>query len=129
MEDGGSVVQETRLYDSAKNETRSMRSKEEANDYRYFPDPDLLPVAISDELLIEIKKELPELPTEKKIRFVESLGLSPYDAEVLTSQKEVAEYFENIIAKSDISLTSSGGHCRTITVSYTHLALQTILLV
>ena len=70
LEEGGSVVQETRLYDSIKNETRSMRSKEEANDYRYFPDPDLLPVVISDELLEEIKKELPELPTEKKIRFI-----------------------------------------------------------
>ena len=74
-----------------------MRSKEEANDYRYFPDPDLLPVAISDELLIEIKKELPELPTEKKLRFVEKLELSSYDAEVLTSQKEVADYFEIMI--------------------------------
>ncbi len=97
LEEGGSVVQETRLYDSIKNETRSMRSKEEANDYRYFPDPDLLPVAISDELLIEIKKELPELPTEKKLRFVEKLELSSYDAEVLTSQKEVADYFEIMI--------------------------------
>ena len=92
LEEGGSVVQETRLYDSIKNETRSMRSKEEANDYRYFPDPDLLPVSISDELLEEIKKELPELPTEKKIRFIDSLGLSPYDAEVLTSQKEAVSY-------------------------------------
>jgi aspartyl-tRNA(Asn)/glutamyl-tRNA(Gln) amidotransferase subunit B len=97
LEEGGSVVQETRLYDSIKNETRSMRSKEEANDYRYFPDPDLLPVAISDELLIEIKKELPELPTEKKLRFVEKLELSSYDAEILTSQKEVADYFEIMI--------------------------------
>ena len=97
LEEGGSVIQETRLYDSIKNETRSMRSKEEANDYRYFPDPDLLPVAISDELLIEIKKELPELPTEKKLRFVEKLELSSYDAEVLTSQKEVANYFEIMI--------------------------------
>ena len=96
LEEGGCVVQETRLYDSIKNETRSMRSKEEANDYRYFPDPDLLPVAISDELLVEIKKELPELPTEKKLRFVDVLGLSTYDAEVLTSQKEVAEYFEKM---------------------------------
>jgi len=108
LEEGGSVVQETRLYDSIKNETRSMRSKEEANDYRYFPDPDLLPVVISDELLEEIKKELPELPTEKKIRFIESLGLSPYDAEVLTSQKEVAEYFESIIKQgADAKLTAN----------------------
>ena len=84
-----------------------MRSKEEANDYRYFPDPDLLPVVISDELLEEIKKELPELPTEKKIRFIDSLGLSPYDAEVLTSQKEVAEYFESIIKQGADSKLSA----------------------
>jgi aspartyl-tRNA(Asn)/glutamyl-tRNA(Gln) amidotransferase subunit B len=99
LEEGGSVVQETRLYDSIKNETRSMRSKEEANDYRYFPDPDLLPVVVSDELLLDIKKSLPELPTEKKLRFVDKLGLSAYDAEILTSQKEVADYFETIINK------------------------------
>jgi aspartyl-tRNA(Asn)/glutamyl-tRNA(Gln) amidotransferase subunit B len=108
LEDGGSVVQETRLYDSIKNETRSMRSKEEANDYRYFPDPDLLPVAISEELLLEIKKSLPELPTEKKLRFVEKLGLSSYDAEILTSQKEVADYFEIIINKgADAKLSAN----------------------
>ena len=108
LEEGGSVVQETRLYDSIKNETRSMRSKEEANDYRYFPDPDLLPVAISDELLLEIRKELPELPTEKKLRFVDTLGLSHYDAEVLTSQKEVAEYFEKMIQQgADAKLSAN----------------------
>jgi len=108
LEEGSSVVQETRLYDSIKNETRSMRSKEEANDYRYFPDPDLLPVAISDELLLEIKRDLPELPTEKKLRFVESLGLSSYDAEVLTSQKEFADYFETIINQgADAKMTAN----------------------
>ena len=108
LEDGGSVVQETRLYDSIKNETRSMRSKEEANDYRYFPDPDLLPVVVSDELLSEIKKSLPELPTEKKLRFVDKLGLSAYDAEILTSQKEVADYFETIINKgADAKLSAN----------------------
>ena len=99
LEDGGSVAQETRLYDSIKNETRSMRSKEEANDYRYFPDPDLLPVVIDDELLKNIKNGLPELPTEKKARFIDTLGLSEYDAENLTSQKAMADYFEIIIDK------------------------------
>jgi len=98
LEDGGEVVQETRLYDAVKNETRSMRSKEEANDYRYFPDPDLLPVAIDDELLTQIRSNLPELPGEKKQRFVDELGLSDYDAEVLTSQKTVADYFEAMLA-------------------------------
>jgi aspartyl-tRNA(Asn)/glutamyl-tRNA(Gln) amidotransferase subunit B len=108
LEDGGSVVQETRLYDSVNNETRSMRSKEEANDYRYFPDPDLLPVAVSDELLLEIKKSLPELPTEKKLRFTDKLGLSAYDAEILTSQKEVADYFEALINKgADAKLSAN----------------------
>ncbi len=94
LEEGGEVVQETRLYDAVKNETRSMRSKEEANDYRYFPDPDLLPIEISDELLEQIKSELPELPQEKKARFINELGLNDYDAEVLTSQKALADYFE-----------------------------------
>jgi aspartyl-tRNA(Asn)/glutamyl-tRNA(Gln) amidotransferase subunit B len=94
LEEGGKVAQETRLYDAVKHETRSMRSKEEANDYRYFPDPDLLPVEISDELLVEIKSQLPELPVEKKVRFIKDLGLSDYDADVLTSQKSLANYFE-----------------------------------
>jgi aspartyl-tRNA(Asn)/glutamyl-tRNA(Gln) amidotransferase subunit B len=94
LEEGGEVVQETRLYDAVKHQTRSMRSKEEANDYRYFPDPDLLPVEISDELLAEIKSQLPELPVEKKARFVKDFGLSDYDADILTSQKALADYFE-----------------------------------
>ncbi|SMM98616.1 Aspartyl-tRNA(Asn) amidotransferase subunit B @ Glutamyl-tRNA(Gln) amidotransferase subunit B [uncultured Candidatus Thioglobus sp.] len=94
LEEGGKVAQETRLYDSVKHETRSMRSKEEANDYRYFPDPDLLPVEISDELLAQIKTELPELPVEKKARFIEDLGLNEYDADILTAQKALADYFE-----------------------------------
>ena len=85
-----------------------MRSKEEANDYRYFPDPDLLPVVVSDALLLDIKKSLPELPTEKKLRFVDKLGLSAYDAEILTSQKEVADYFETIINKgADAKLSAN----------------------
>ncbi|MDB4037664.1 Asp-tRNA(Asn)/Glu-tRNA(Gln) amidotransferase subunit GatB [Candidatus Thioglobus sp.] len=108
LEDGGSVAQETRLYDSIKNETRSMRSKEEANDYRYFPDPDLLPVVIDDELLKEIKDRLPELPTEKKARFIDKLGLSEYDAENLTTQKAMADYYEIIIDKgADIKLSAN----------------------
>lgn len=108
LEDGGSVAQETRLYDSIKNETRSMRSKEEANDYRYFPDPDLLPVVIDDELLKEIKDRLPELPSEKKARFIDKLGLSEYDAENLTSQKAMADYYEIIIDKgADVKLSAN----------------------
>jgi aspartyl-tRNA(Asn)/glutamyl-tRNA(Gln) amidotransferase subunit B len=97
LEDGEEVVQETRLYDDMKNETRSMRSKEEANDYRYFPDPDLLPVDIDDELLIQIKSALPELPTEKKSRYIGEFGLSSYDAENLTSQKAFADFFESML--------------------------------
>jgi aspartyl-tRNA(Asn)/glutamyl-tRNA(Gln) amidotransferase subunit B len=108
LEDGGSVAQETRLYDSIKNETRSMRSKEEANDYRYFPDPDLLPVVIDDELLKNIKNGLPELPAEKKARFIDTLGLSEYDAENLTSQKAMADYYEIIIDKgADVKLSAN----------------------
>ena len=108
LEDGGSVAQETRLYDSIKNETRSMRSKEEANDYRYFPDPDLLPVVINDELLKEIRNGLPELPTEKKARFIDKLGLSEYDAENITSQKAMADYYEIIINKgADVKLSAN----------------------
>ena len=108
LEEGGSVVQETRLYDSVKHETRSMRSKEEANDYRYFPDPDLLPVEVDDELLEKIRSNLPELPTEKKQRFVSELGLSDYDAEVLTSQKAVADYFEAMLdAGADSKLSAN----------------------
>jgi aspartyl-tRNA(Asn)/glutamyl-tRNA(Gln) amidotransferase subunit B len=97
LEEGGQVAQETRLYDSVKHETRSMRSKEEANDYRYFPDPDLLPIEISDELLTEIKAQLPELPLEKKARFIKDFGLCDYDADVLTSQKPLADYFETML--------------------------------
>ena len=97
LEDGGTVVQETRLYDAEKDETRSMRTKEEANDYRYFPDPDLLPVDIENELLTEIKNSLPELPTEKKNRFVSEFGLSDYDAENLTAQKPLADYYEAML--------------------------------
>jgi aspartyl-tRNA(Asn)/glutamyl-tRNA(Gln) amidotransferase subunit B len=98
IEDGGRVVQETRLYDSDKHETRSMRSKEEANDYRYFPDPDLLPVIVTDEHIEAIRQSLPELPEQKCQRYIESLGLSDYNAELLTSNRETADYFEQALA-------------------------------
>ena len=98
IEDGGEVVQETRLYDSAKDETRSMRSKEEANDYRYFPDPDLLPVVIDAAYLEQVRQELPELPEQKKQRYMDAFGLSAYDAGVLTSSRELAAYFEAVVA-------------------------------
>ena len=96
LESGGRVVQETRLYDADKGETRSMRTKEEANDYRYFPDPDLLPVVLTDEFIDEIRRSLPELPDEKALRFARDYGLSVYDALVLTSSRELAAYFEDV---------------------------------
>jgi aspartyl-tRNA(Asn)/glutamyl-tRNA(Gln) amidotransferase subunit B len=95
LESGGKVVQETRLYDADKNETRSMRSKEEANDYRYFPDPDLLPVVLEEDYIQAIKDSLPELPREKYHRFIEQYQLSAYDADLLSSSREMAEYFES----------------------------------
>jgi aspartyl-tRNA(Asn)/glutamyl-tRNA(Gln) amidotransferase subunit B len=101
LESGQAIVQETRLYDSTKNETRSMRSKEEANDYRYFPDPDLLPVEVSPELIEKLKAELPELPDQKRARFIEELGLSDYDSENLTSSRDMAVYFETALKISE----------------------------
>jgi aspartyl-tRNA(Asn)/glutamyl-tRNA(Gln) amidotransferase subunit B len=97
IEAGGKVVQETRLYDPDKGETRSMRSKEEANDYRYFPDPDLLPLAIGDDLVESVRATLPELPDEKAARFVRDFGLSDYDAGVLTASRELADYYETVV--------------------------------
>ncbi len=99
IEDGGEVVQETRLYDPDRNETRSMRSKEEANDYRYFPDPDLLPVMIEPEFIEAVRKEMPELPDAKKARFQSEHGLSDYDAENLTATRDTADYFEAVLAE------------------------------
>ncbi|MGD8378977.1 MAG: Asp-tRNA(Asn)/Glu-tRNA(Gln) amidotransferase subunit GatB [Gammaproteobacteria bacterium] len=96
IEGGGKVVQETRLYDPDKHETRSMRTKEEANDYRYFPDPDLLPLEIESSFVDEVRGGLPELPDEKKQRFMEEFGLSDYDASVLTATRELADYFEAV---------------------------------
>jgi aspartyl-tRNA(Asn)/glutamyl-tRNA(Gln) amidotransferase subunit B len=100
IEDGGRVVQETRLYDSERDETRSMRSKEEANDYRYFPDPDLLPVTVSEEDIARIRAGLPELPEQKKQRYIDELGLSDYNAELLTSSRDTAIYFETALDES-----------------------------
>jgi aspartyl-tRNA(Asn)/glutamyl-tRNA(Gln) amidotransferase subunit B len=97
LEAGGTVVQETRLYDPDRNETRSMRSKEEANDYRYFPDPDLLPVVIDDALIEEVRRTLPELPDDKARRFGRDYGLSDYDAGVLTASRELAAYYEAVV--------------------------------
>jgi aspartyl-tRNA(Asn)/glutamyl-tRNA(Gln) amidotransferase subunit B len=97
IEGGGKVVQETRLYDPDRGETRSMRSKEEANDYRYFPDPDLLPLAIDESLIEAVRATLPELPDEKAARFARDHGLSAYDAGVLTSSRELAEYYESVV--------------------------------
>ncbi len=94
LEAGGTVDQETRLYDPDKGETRSMRSKEEAHDYRYFPDPDLLPLEFDGAFVARIRETLPELPDDKKARFINELGLSAYDAGVLVAEKEVADYFE-----------------------------------
>ena len=98
VESGGKVVQQTRLYDAAKNETRSMRSKEDAQDYRYFPDPDLLPLELTQEFVDAIKKTLPELPDQKKKRYIEGIELPTYDASVLVSDKAIASYFERTIA-------------------------------
>ncbi len=97
--EGGQIVQETRLWDSVKNKTTSMRSKEEAHDYRYFPDPDLLPLVIDDEWIQSIKKSLPELPDQKKKRFMEQYDLPSYDAGLLTSDRELADYFEACVRR------------------------------
>jgi len=99
LESGGSVVQETRLYDPDRNETRAMRSKEEANDYRYFPDPDLLPLVIDDALVEEVRGTLPELPDEKAARYCRDFELSAYDAGVLTASRDLAMYFEAVVEK------------------------------
>ena len=103
LEDGGRVVQETRLYDASRNETRSMRSKEEANDYRYFPDPDLLPVVIEDALIEQLRADLPELPDAKRIRFVKEYGLSDYDAGVLTANLGTADYYEEAVRSTTVA--------------------------
>jgi aspartyl-tRNA(Asn)/glutamyl-tRNA(Gln) amidotransferase subunit B len=109
LESGGTVVQETRLYDSDKDETRSMRSKEEANDYRYFPDPDLLPVQIDESFIDAVRATLPELPDDKAARFARDFGLSAYDAGVLSASREVGAYFEAVAAQLGATHASHGG--------------------
>jgi aspartyl-tRNA(Asn)/glutamyl-tRNA(Gln) amidotransferase subunit B len=107
LEDGGAIDQETRLYDPNKGETRSMRSKEEAHDYRYFPDPDLLPLEFSEAYVAALKQHLPELPDQKKARFIAELGLSSYDAGVLVAERESADFFETVL--SDLADKSRDG--------------------
>ena len=107
IEDGGSIKQETRLYDPGKGETRSMRSKEHAHDYRYFPDPDLLPLVLDPKWVSEIKATLPELPDEKRARFSSEYGLSDYDAGVLVSEKETGAFFESVAKGRDAKLAAN----------------------
>ena len=97
LEEGGTIEQETRLFDAVKGETRAMRTKEEAHDYRYFPDPDLLPLELSPSLVAELQRDLPELPDEKKARFMRDYALSAYDASVLVAERERAEYYEQMV--------------------------------
>ncbi|MGI9401023.1 MAG: Asp-tRNA(Asn)/Glu-tRNA(Gln) amidotransferase subunit GatB [Rhizobiaceae bacterium] len=107
LEDGGSIDQETRLFDPAKGETRSMRSKEDAHDYRYFPDPDLLPLEFDQAYVDNLASDLPELPDEKRGRFIEDLGLSAYDASILVSEKAIADYFESVAKGRDGKTTAN----------------------
>jgi aspartyl-tRNA(Asn)/glutamyl-tRNA(Gln) amidotransferase subunit B len=106
-ESGGTVIQETRLFDSNRGETRSMRSKEDAHDYRYFPDPDLLPLVLEEDWIAALKAALPELPDAKRARFIQSYGLSPYDAAVLVLEKETAAYFEEVARGRDPKLAAN----------------------
>ena len=99
IENGKKIDQETRLFDTKKNETRSMRSKEDAHDYRYFPDPDLLPLEITDEFIDQLKSEIPELPDDKKKRFIDEFKISPYEATILVSDIDTAKYFEEVVVK------------------------------
>jgi aspartyl-tRNA(Asn)/glutamyl-tRNA(Gln) amidotransferase subunit B len=107
LEEGGKIAQETRLFDAKTGQTRSMRSKEEAHDYRYFPDPDLLPLELTQDYVDEIARALPELPDEKKARFISSFGLSAYDAGVLVADKESAAYFEAVAKGRDAKLAAN----------------------
>jgi len=107
LESGGAVELETRLYDSFKGETRSLRSKEHAHDYRYFPDPDLLPLVVEPDWVERIKQSLPELPDEKKQRFIEQYGLSAYDAGVLVTERETADFYERVAAGRDPKVASN----------------------
>ena len=107
LEEGGIIDQETRLFDTKKNQTRSMRSKEDAHDYRYFPDPDLLPLEFDDQFIEDIKSKIPELPDQKKDRFIEKFKLSPYEATILVSDLETSKYFEKVIKNSDVKLSAN----------------------
>jgi aspartyl-tRNA(Asn)/glutamyl-tRNA(Gln) amidotransferase subunit B len=102
VEEGGRIVQETRLFDSERDETRSLRTKEDAHDYRYFPDPDLLPLEVNEQWLAEVRAALPELPAAKRARFLSQYGLTAYDAMLLTASREVADYFEGAVAGADV---------------------------
>ena len=99
IEEGQEIEQETRLFDTKKNETRSMRSKEDAHDYWYFPDPDILPLEVTDEFIDKLKSEIPELPDDKKKRFIDEFKVSPYEATILVSDIDTAKYFEEVVAK------------------------------
>ena len=107
LEDGGSIDQETRLFDPGKGETRSMRSKEDAHDYRYFPDPDLLPLEFDDAYVESLTAGLPELPDDKRARLMEDMGLSAYDASILVSEKSIADYFESVAEGRDGKLAAN----------------------
>ena len=111
LEAGGKIVQETRLFDPDKNETRSMRSKEDAHDYRYFPDPDLLPLELSDEFIAECKASLPELPDAKRARYQGALGLSAYNAAVLTAEAEIARWFEALLGEAAVPKAAANWVC------------------
>ena len=107
IEEGKTIDQETRLFDTKKNETRSMRSKEDAHDYRYFPDPDLLPLEVTDDFIEKLKVNIPELPDDKKKRFIDKFKLSSYEATILVSDIETSKYFEDVIANSDVKLSTN----------------------
>jgi Asp-tRNAAsn/Glu-tRNAGln amidotransferase B subunit (PET112 homolog) len=107
LESGKNIKQETRLFDTKKNETRSMRSKEEAHDYRYFPDPDLLPLKIQQSFVENLKKSLPELPDQKKERFIKKFKLTPYETNVLVSEVDTSKYFEEVIKHAHIKLAKN----------------------
>ena len=107
IEEGGAIEQQTRLYDPNKRETRSMRSKEEAHDYRYFPDPDLLPLELTQDEVDALKAKLPELPDEKKARFMRDAGLSAYDADVLVAERATADFFEAVATGRDAKLAAN----------------------
>jgi len=107
LESGKIIDQETRLFDTKKNSTRSMRSKEDAHDYRYFPDPDLLPLNLDNSLIDKLKKELPELPDHKKERLIKEHNLSSYEANILVSEKEISDYYEEVIKGCDTKLATN----------------------